>query len=91
MLTRGKPRYYLRTVKVSGYFKAKNVNEDLALLPALVMAFPSGYNNIIELHDYQDYESGEKFPIPDEKISLLLPECYQDKIVRVYSKKSELV
>ncbi|PPD87812.1 hypothetical protein GOBAR_DD15226 [Gossypium barbadense] len=39
----------------------------------------------------QDYESQEKFPIPHERISHLLPTSYQDMIVRVYSKKPELV
>ncbi|XWS30350.1 hypothetical protein CRYUN_Cryun24cG0109700 [Craigia yunnanensis] len=39
----------------------------------------------------QDYESEEKFPIPDDRISHLLPTSYQDMIVRVYSKKPELV
>nr|XP_017226474.1 PREDICTED: deoxynucleoside triphosphate triphosphohydrolase SAMHD1 homolog isoform X3 [Daucus carota subsp. sativus] len=48
-------------------------------------------NPLESINFFKDYESDEKFPIPDEKISLLLPECYQDKIVRVYSKKPELV
>ncbi|KAK2994077.1 hypothetical protein RJ640_024341 [Escallonia rubra] len=39
----------------------------------------------------QDYESEEKFSIPDDRISHLLPTSYQDMIVRVYSKKPELV
>jgi len=39
----------------------------------------------------QDYESDEKFTIPDERISHLLPASCQDMIVRVYSKKPELV
>lgn len=39
----------------------------------------------------QDYESKEKFPIRDDRISHLLPTSYQDLIVRVYSKKPELV
>lgn len=39
----------------------------------------------------QDYESDYKFPIRDERISHLLPAFYQDMIVRVYSKKPELV
>ena len=39
----------------------------------------------------QDYESDEKFCIPDDRISHLLPTSYQDKIVRVYAKKPELV
>ena len=40
---------------------------------------------------FQDYDSDEKFPISDDKISHLLPTSYQDMIVRVYSKKAELV
>ncbi|XP_042981670.1 deoxynucleoside triphosphate triphosphohydrolase SAMHD1 homolog isoform X3 [Carya illinoinensis] len=40
---------------------------------------------------YQDYESDETFPIQDDRISHLLPAFYQDMIVRVYSKKPELV
>lgn len=39
----------------------------------------------------QDYESEEKFSISDDRISHLLPTFYQDMIVRVYSKKPELV
>lgn len=39
----------------------------------------------------QDYESEEKFSIPDDRISHLLPSSYQDMIVRVYSKKPKLV
>lgn len=39
----------------------------------------------------QDYESEDKFSIPDDRISHLLPTSYQDMIVRVYSKKPELV
>lgn len=39
----------------------------------------------------QDYHSSSKFSIPDERISHLLPACYQDMIVRVYSKKPGLV
>ncbi|KAE8669566.1 HD domain-containing metal-dependent phosphohydrolase family protein isoform 2 [Hibiscus syriacus] len=37
------------------------------------------------------FESEEKFPIPDDRISHLLPTSYQDMIVRVYAKKPELV
>nr|ACZ74676.1 putative metal-dependent phosphohydrolase [Phaseolus vulgaris] len=39
----------------------------------------------------QDYESNEKFTIPDDRVSHLLPTSYQDMIVKVYSKKPELV
>lgn len=40
---------------------------------------------------YQDYESAEKFSITEDQISHLLPACCQDMIVRVYSKKPDLV
>ncbi|KAL8161390.1 hypothetical protein V2J09_012879 [Rumex salicifolius] len=36
-------------------------------------------------------ENTEKFSIPDHRVSHLLPASYQDMIVRVYSKKPELV
>lgn len=39
----------------------------------------------------QDYDSSEKFHIKDDRISHLLPACYQDMIVRVYTRKPELV
>ncbi|KAJ4824721.1 hypothetical protein Tsubulata_045534 [Turnera subulata] len=39
----------------------------------------------------QDYESNDKFPISDDRISHLLPSYCQDMIVRVYAKKPELV
>lgn len=39
----------------------------------------------------QDYESEDKFSISDDRISHMLPTSYQDMIVRVYSKKPELV
>ncbi|KAG6557791.1 hypothetical protein Mapa_000558 [Marchantia paleacea] len=40
---------------------------------------------------FQDYESNEKFKIQKERISHLLPSFFLDRIVRVYSKKPELV
>ncbi|KAJ0038727.1 hypothetical protein Pint_23000 [Pistacia integerrima] len=40
---------------------------------------------------FKDYDCDEKFPIRDDHISHLLPACCQDMIVRVYSKKPELV
>ncbi|KAM4109866.1 hypothetical protein ACJW30_03G152200 [Castanea mollissima] len=40
---------------------------------------------------YQDYDSKEVFSIQDDRISHLLPAFYQDMIVRVYSKKPELL
>ncbi|KAI5074539.1 hypothetical protein GOP47_0010500 [Adiantum capillus-veneris] len=43
------------------------------------------------VHFFKDYESDEKFIIPKERISHLLPDCFEDRIVRVYSKKPDLV
>ncbi|EEE53728.1 hypothetical protein OsJ_00074 [Oryza sativa Japonica Group] len=39
----------------------------------------------------QDFGCDEKFPITDERVSHLLPAYNQDRIVRVYAKKHELV
>ncbi|XP_022928109.1 deoxynucleoside triphosphate triphosphohydrolase SAMHD1 homolog [Cucurbita moschata] len=51
-----------------------------------------GRNNPLErIHFFKDYESNDKFKISDDRISHLLPTSYQDMIVRVYSKKPELV
>ncbi|GAB4831501.1 hypothetical protein Ancab_005519 [Ancistrocladus abbreviatus] len=38
-----------------------------------------------------DFESNEKFSMPDDHVSHLLPACCQDMIARVYSKEPELV
>ncbi|KAK0574269.1 hypothetical protein LWI29_020722 [Acer saccharum] len=51
-----------------------------------------GKNNPLErINFFKDYDCHEKFPIRDESISQMLPTFNQDKIVRVYSKKPELV
>ncbi|XP_065847252.1 uncharacterized protein [Euphorbia lathyris] len=51
-----------------------------------------GINNPLEsVKFYKDYESNEKFSIQGHRISHLLPSFCQDKIVRVYAKKPELV
>ncbi|GJN06059.1 hypothetical protein PR202_ga23744 [Eleusine coracana subsp. coracana] len=39
----------------------------------------------------QDWGCNEKFPITDDRVSHLLPAYNQDRIVRVYAKKPELV
>ncbi|XP_034706607.1 deoxynucleoside triphosphate triphosphohydrolase SAMHD1 homolog [Vitis riparia] len=49
------------------------------------------HNPLERVRFFQDYESDEKFSISDDRISHLLPTSYQDMIVRVYSKKPELV
>lgn len=48
-------------------------------------------NPVNRVHFFKDYESDEKFSIPKERVSQLLPDCFEDRIVRVYSKKPELV
>ncbi|XP_051120381.1 uncharacterized protein LOC127244085 isoform X2 [Andrographis paniculata] len=48
-------------------------------------------NPLDSIKFFKDYESEETFSIPDNRISHLLPSSYQDMIVRVYSKKPELV
>ncbi|KAG1342760.1 deoxynucleoside triphosphate triphosphohydrolase SAMHD1 [Cocos nucifera] len=51
-----------------------------------------GRDNPLEsINFFKDYDSDKKFTISDDRISHLLPASYQDKIVRVYAKKPELV
>ncbi|KAL0004193.1 hypothetical protein SO802_011754 [Lithocarpus litseifolius] len=51
-----------------------------------------GRNNPLQsIKFFKDYDSDEVFSIQDDRISHLLPAFYQDMIVRVYSKKPELV
>jgi len=49
------------------------------------------HNPLERINFFEDYESEDKFSIPDDRISHLLPTSYQDMIVRVYAKKPELV
>ncbi|EYU44738.1 hypothetical protein ABFS82_08G012600 [Erythranthe guttata] len=49
------------------------------------------HNPLERVNFFKDFGSEEKFPIPDDRVSHLLPTSYQDVIVRVYSKKPELV
>ncbi|KAL6520291.1 hypothetical protein OROMI_032471 [Orobanche minor] len=49
------------------------------------------HNPLESIKFFQDYRSEDKFSITDDRISHLLPTYYQDMIVRVYSKKPELV
>ncbi|KAI9111828.1 hypothetical protein K1719_017518 [Acacia pycnantha] len=49
-------------------------------------------NPLERIKFFKDYgEKQEKFPIPEDRISHLLPAFYEDMIVRVYSKRPELV
>ncbi|KAG6534405.1 hypothetical protein ZIOFF_008291 [Zingiber officinale] len=55
----------------------------------VVVTFLHGY--VTSISFFKDYYSEEKFNITDDRISHLLPACCQDRIVRVYAKKPELV
>ncbi|KAH9790634.1 HD domain-containing protein [Citrus sinensis] len=65
--------------------------EDVAVSNVRIDLARGRHNPLESINFFKDYESKEKFPIPDNRISHLLPACYQDMIVRVYSKKPELV
>ncbi|XP_061988208.1 uncharacterized protein LOC133706674 [Rosa rugosa] len=65
--------------------------EDVAVTNIRIDLTRGSQNPLQSINFFQDYESKEKFPIRDDRISHLLPTSYQDLIVRVYSKKPELV
>ncbi|XVF60325.1 hypothetical protein PTKIN_Ptkin08bG0036000 [Pterospermum kingtungense] len=65
--------------------------EDIAVSNVRIDLTRGRQNPLESINFFKDYDSEEKFPIPDYRISHLLPTSYQDMIVRVYSKKPELV
>ncbi|XP_057984214.1 uncharacterized protein LOC131168637 [Malania oleifera] len=65
--------------------------EDVAVTNVRVDLTRGRHNPLESVNFFKDYETDEKFSIPDDRISHLLPSSYQDMIVRVYSKKPELV
>ncbi|CAK7329305.1 unnamed protein product [Dovyalis caffra] len=65
--------------------------EDVAVSNVRIDLTHGRRNPLERINFFKDYESEEKFSIPDDRISHLLPTCFQDMIVRVYSKKPELV
>ncbi|XP_027923390.1 deoxynucleoside triphosphate triphosphohydrolase SAMHD1 homolog isoform X2 [Vigna unguiculata] len=65
--------------------------EDLAVCNVKIDLTRGKHNPLESIHFFKDYESNEKFTIPDERVSHLLPTSYQDMIVKVYAKKPELV
>ncbi|XP_022725971.1 deoxynucleoside triphosphate triphosphohydrolase SAMHD1 homolog isoform X1 [Durio zibethinus] len=65
--------------------------EDIAVSIVKIDLTRGRSNPMESINFFQDYESDYKFPIPEERISHLLPAFCQDTIVRVYSKKPELV
>ncbi|XP_074310816.1 uncharacterized protein LOC141646772 isoform X2 [Silene latifolia] len=68
------------------------LKEDDVIVSNVKIDLTRGRLNPLEhINFFQDHHSHEKFPIRDDRISHLLPACYQDTIVRVYSKKPNLV
>uniref|UniRef100_A0A2P2IPZ0 Deoxynucleoside triphosphate triphosphohydrolase SAMHD1 homolog n=1 Tax=Rhizophora mucronata TaxID=61149 RepID=A0A2P2IPZ0_RHIMU len=65
--------------------------EDIAVVNVKIDFTHGKENPLQRVKFFKDYESDEKFIIPDHRISQLLPVFYEDKLVRVYSKKPELV
>ncbi|XP_020523118.1 deoxynucleoside triphosphate triphosphohydrolase SAMHD1 homolog isoform X2 [Amborella trichopoda] len=65
--------------------------EDVAVSNVKIDFTRGNQNPLASIHFFTDYESEEKLTIPNERISHLLPTSYKDTIVRVYSKKPELV
>ncbi|KAL4354471.1 hypothetical protein GQ457_06G033880 [Hibiscus cannabinus] len=65
--------------------------DDIAVSNVRIDLTRGRQNPLESINFFKDYDSEEKFPIPDDRISHLLPTSYQDMIVRVYSKKPELV
>ena len=46
-------------------------------------------NPVDKIHFYQDYSSQEKFLIPKEKVSSLIPDVFMERKVRVFSKSDD--
>lgn len=65
--------------------------EDIAVSNIKIDLTRGEENPLNRVHFFQDYDSTSKFSIDKERISQLLPASCQDRIVRVYSKKPELV
>ncbi|KAF3617776.1 putative deoxynucleoside triphosphate triphosphohydrolase SAMHD1 -like protein isoform X2 [Capsicum annuum] len=69
-----------------------HLNEEDVIVTNVKIDLASGKNNPLErISFFQDYDSFEKLRLKDGCISHLLPVCYQDMIVRVYTRKPELV
>lgn len=65
--------------------------EDVVVSNVLIDLTRGRHNPLESIKFFQDYDSEVKLTISDDRISHLLPTSYQDMIVRVYSKKPELV
>nr|BAJ89292.1 predicted protein [Hordeum vulgare subsp. vulgare] len=65
--------------------------EDVAVSNVKIDLTRGKDNPLESIKFFKDFGCEEKFPITDERVSHLLPVCNQDRIVRVYAKKPELV
>ncbi|XP_073280450.1 uncharacterized protein [Primulina huaijiensis] len=70
----------------------QTIDEEDIVVSNVKIDLTQGRNNPLEsISFFKDFESDEKFAVKDDRISHLLPTFYQDTIVRVYSKKPDLV
>uniref|UniRef100_A0A0D9UVW3 HD domain-containing protein n=1 Tax=Leersia perrieri TaxID=77586 RepID=A0A0D9UVW3_9ORYZ len=65
--------------------------EDVAVSNVKIDLTRGKDNPLGSIKFFKDFGCDEKFPITDERVSHLLPAINQDRIVRVYAKKPELV
>ncbi|CAL1383499.1 unnamed protein product [Linum trigynum] len=65
--------------------------EDIAVSTVKIDLTRGSSNPLESVKFFQDYDSTDRFTIPVERISHLVPAVCQDKIVSVYAKKPELV
>ncbi|CAL9101633.1 unnamed protein product [Musa textilis] len=65
--------------------------EDIAVSNVKIDLTRGKHNPLESISFFKDYHSVKKFSITDDRISHLLPASCQDRIVRVYAKKPELV
>lgn len=65
--------------------------EDVAVSNVKIDLTRGKDNPLESIKFFKDFGCDEKFPITDERVSHLLPAYNQDRIVRVYAKKPELV
>uniref|UniRef100_A0A6N2K0P8 HD domain-containing protein n=1 Tax=Salix viminalis TaxID=40686 RepID=A0A6N2K0P8_SALVM len=65
--------------------------EDVAVCNVKIDLTRGRSNPLENINFFQDFESNEKFPVHDYRISHLLPAFCEDRIVRVYSKNPDLV
>ncbi|AQK89790.1 HD domain-containing metal-dependent phosphohydrolase family protein [Zea mays] len=65
--------------------------EDVAVSNVKIDLTRGKDNPLESIKFFKDFGCDEKFPITDDRVSHLLPAYNEDRIVRVYAKKPELV